>query len=294
MGEAMRWLALFLVVAFLPAQAQVWCPPGAEWTFNYVDVLGGWHGVARVEYAGDTLLDGHQAQRLRQWTHIAPPGTQDYTSWGGGEMYTYHSDDVVYEWTGWPEHFDTLFWFGAAPGDHWRSVDGSDLKMIVTDTATVTIDAVPLRRLVVQTDPDMWFLTDTLYERMGFDFLYLAGYSWFLLDMPIAGLRCYRDNDLSYTALGVNDCGFTLSVNDGMDLATLVPFPNPGTDDFTLQLPGGMHTIEVFDATGRRVLRQRTVDKQLRIDTEALTSGTYAVLVSDASGMVRRSLWVKG
>lgn len=56
-------LPVATVLAF-GSHAQSWCPPGATWTYEYDLVLGGYYGVQRVEYVGDTLLGGYTAQRL--------------------------------------------------------------------------------------------------------------------------------------------------------------------------------------------------------------------------------------
>ena len=66
-------------------------------------------------------------------------------------------------------------------------------------------------------------------------------------------------------------------------------FPNPGTSHFTLQLPGGVHTIEVSDTTGRRVLNERTSLQQPTIGTANLAPGLYHVRVDDGPPL----RWVK-
>jgi hypothetical protein len=191
--------------------------------------------------------------------------------------------------------YDTLFWFGAVPGDQWRAPgwpDDGNILLTVVDTATVVIDGVPLRRLVVEPFPGSPPV-DTLYERIGGRFLYLNGWTWFTLDMPWNGLMCYSDQDIDYAAPGVSDCGFTLSIMDGAEMRDASAFPNPGAEHFTLKLPAGVHIITLFDATGRLVLRQRTADTRPVILTEALPEGLYRIIVHGAHGRPMGASWVK-
>ncbi len=275
------------------ANAQSWCPPGAKWTHEYADVLGGYFGVQRVEYAGDTVLGGYVAQRLDQTHVVAPWGTTDYASYSTVSLFTRYDTGIVFIWDN-VSTYDTLFWFGAEPGDHWRAPgwpDDGNIVLTVVDTATVDIDGVPLRRLVVEPFPDL--LIDTLYERIGGQFLYINGWTWFVTDMPWNGLMCYSDLDIDFAASGITDCGYTLSVPDEPRALDASPFPNPGTTHFALDLPTGAHTITVFDATGRMVMQQLTNDARPVISTEALPAGMYRITVRDELGAVMGATWVK-
>ena len=75
--------------------------------------------------------------------------------------------------------------------------------------------------------------------------------------------------------------------------AALLVMPNPGTDQFTLSLPPGPHTITLFDATGRMVLQQRTADARPVIGTGALPAGLYRITVRDVQSGVMGATWVK-
>jgi hypothetical protein len=163
----------------------------------------------------------------------------------------------------------------------------------VLDTSTVVVDDSPLRQLIVQFGDWEGIPPDTLHERLGFSLNYLNGWSWFITDQPWWGLRCYRDDAVNYQAPNVLDCGYTLSVNEREAGSALLPFPNPGTTHFTLDLPLGPHTITLFDATGRMVQQQRTTDARPVIGTEALPAGLYRITVRDERGGVMGVTWVK-
>lgn len=292
-ASIMKRTGTFIPLLFaLTTHAQSWCPPGAKWTFEYADMLGGQFGVERVEYVGDTMVGGHLAQRLRETSVTAPWGSTDYVSQSYSSLHTYFDSGVVYLWNG-IAAYDTLMWFSAAPGQRWNAPEDPENGLTVTDTATVVMDGVPLRRLIVETDMGPW-MSDTLYERIGFEFLYLAGWSWFLTDMPWSGLRCYQDNDLAFTNVGASDCGFTLFIAGGDDRLERLPFPNPGTDHFMLSLPPGRKDIVLSDATGRVVRRSASSDQLVRVDTSDLDPGLYGFLVLAPSGRaVARGTWVR-
>ena len=168
-----------------------------------------------------------------------------------------------------------------------------DGRLTVLDTSTVVIDGTPLRQLLIQRGNWDWMPPDTLRERIGFSFSYLNGWSWFLTDQPWTGLRCYQDAQIGYSAPGVPDCGFTLSVDGAAMRASATVFPNPGTTYFTLSLPPGPHTITLFDATGRMVFTQRTTEERPVIGTEKLPAGLYRITMQSEQGGSMSTSWVK-
>ena len=288
-----------ITLALLPilAYAQSWCPPGATWIHDYADhAFSGWQGLTRVVYEGDTAVGGFTAQKLRETNVTAPWGSSNYSSFTyATPMITRYADDVVFVWD-WNNAFDTLMWFSASPGQFW-SGPGMDYeldgRLTVLDTSTVVIDGTPLRQLLIQRGNWDWVPPDTLRERIGFSFTYLNGWSWFLTDQPWTGLRCYQDAQIGYSAPGVPDCGFTLSVNEASIGISALVFPNPGTAHFTLSLLPGPHTITVFDAMGRMVLQQRTADARPVIGTEHLPEGLYRITVQDDQSGLMGATWVK-
>jgi len=257
--------------------------------------MGGYFGVQRVEYIGDTIIDGYNAQRLRETQVIAPWGSTNYTSYSNSSIYTRYADDIVYTWN-WNDAFDTLCWFGAAPGQFWASPGLDDdpfYRITVLDTSTVVINGLALRQLIVQRGEWDWMPPDTLHERIGFTINYLNGWSWFLTDQPWNGLMCYSDADIDYVVPGVSDCGFTLSISDVANVRSTTSFPNPGSTHFSLSLSPGPHTITLFDATGRVVLQQRTADERPVINTERLPAGLYRITIRDKQGGMMGATWVK-
>ncbi|MBK8613939.1 MAG: T9SS type A sorting domain-containing protein [Flavobacteriales bacterium] len=292
----MRKTLLLLTLFANCVQGQSWCPPGAEWTFDLGSDVGSQTGVVRVEYDGDTLINGSTAQRLRQWAHVHETGQTGYTTWPWGNLFTRSTQDVVELYDPIAQEFDTLMWFAAQPGQHWtRSTFGgvTEQRINVLGTSTVVVDGTPLRQLVVSGDPTFWFGSDTLLERIGFHTLYLRIEHTLSLDGGARSLYCYRDDALSYSTVPALECGFTVGVRTTLPEGSPTPFPNPGADHFTLNLPPGTHTVEIFDAAGRCVLVQRTNELRPVVDTRQLVPGLFLVSVRNGDGERSVVRWVK-
>ncbi|MFN3874299.1 MAG: T9SS type A sorting domain-containing protein [Flavobacteriales bacterium] len=278
------WLILFLA-ANSPVVAQQWCPPGAEWSFNYESIdwgTGETHdGVLIARYTGDTLLGGQTAQRINQVLHSQLAGSGVYSSQPAGMVYTYASADAVHIWNS--GSYDTLLWFGAAPGDTWP-VTGlpAEYRFEVLDTATVSQQGVPLRRLVVRMllMEDPIGPIDTLRERTGFDLFYLFAPGGFLADGSSLWFRCYRDEDITYPDPGPPDCGFTMDIPWINGPSELRVFPNPGGDVLRVNTPAGISlpvSVHVHDTRGLLLGSWRMPDGGLELDTSSWPAGLYLV-----------------
>ncbi|MBX2980598.1 MAG: T9SS type A sorting domain-containing protein [Flavobacteriales bacterium] len=294
----MRTTLLALALLPLLAFAQSWCPPGATWTFGYTDILGGVVGHARVDYTADTVLAGLPAQRLEVNVNAYSYPTQSYwTEQPAGVWFTTGTDAIVQLWQPNEQAFDTLYWFTAAPGDRWSVpwTYGGVPDFIVLDTLWTTLSGQALRQVVVGLDGPSPEPIDTLTERLGFMEIFINAISpMFLVDQPFGGLRCYSDNELQWTnpTLQFGCTSLVGLANHDRSMATSI-FPNPGTTNFTLDLPPRPHSITLFDATGRMVLQQRTTDARPVIATEALPAGLYRIAVRDEQGGMMGATWVK-
>jgi hypothetical protein len=201
-------------------------------------------------------------------------------------------------WSHTEQTWDTLYWFSAVPGQSWRPAhyddhcDPPDL-IVVTDTGSVVIDGVSLRYLeLIQTWEDNEYVIGRVVERLGWSHWLTLFPGCMAVDGP-GGLRCYSDNEISYTS-PTWDFG-CMSLADVVEIGSnKVPiFPNPGTDHFTLQLPPGPHQLALFDAQGRQVLRQLLSEERPVISTAYLPSGIYHIHITDRYGRISGQRWVK-
>lgn len=285
-------LALFTLVS---AQAQSWCPPGAIW--SYASQISQYPTNRIIRYTGDTIVDGHGSKHLLVVDQYINPNTQLVDTFGlPAHAFTRLNDDVVWLWSETHQAWDTMYWFGAEPGDFWTppfatpgecELSGTGDLIHVVDTGTVEISGLQLRYW----DIDLGWYDGRITERTGWSVAF-APFPGCWSDV-VYSLTCYADEDVSYaTTSEPNTCFLTTQVlltdKRNFDL-----FPNPGTTHFNLNLPPGPHTITLLDATGRMVLEQRTADARPVIGTEHLSAGMYRITVQDDRGDVMGATWVK-
>lgn len=292
--------AALLSLALLPllACAQNWCPPGATWTYGMQADWG--EGYYQLTYVSDTLLGGEIGQTIHSQQHFHHYDV-DSVIVGASEYYvTTRSDaDLVWLWRANAMTWDTLYWFGAVPGDHWLPPNIVGLcpgfeRIEVVDTGTVILAGLPLRYLDIRQAGE----SDTLYSRI----TERLGWAWEMNIWPpcatgpalwAQGLRCYSDEQLAWTDPAWDyGCNSVLAV-DQRSVTPPLPFPNPGTTHFTLSLPPGPHTITLFDTTGRRVMEWSAMTGQVMMDTSHLPAGTYLIRAVDQEGRTSQQIWIK-
>lgn len=285
--------ATLFYVATAPVllSAQTWCPPGAEWLYGFGNQQAG--GLTRAWYSGDTLLGGYTAQRIDQTIHAyqpMPPFGEAFTQ-PLNPLFTRHEEGVVHIWDPGSATYDTLIWFGAAPGQHWHLHHVDDYaRFDVLDTGTRMVNGVPLRYLVVE-EPLVMGVVDTVLERVGSDFFYIEPWETFMIDWTTAWLYCYRDEliDEVHGIQWSGTCAFNVSMPE-MYVPGAFIAPNPGSDHFALELTPGAHTITVVDGTGRSLMNVSAQGARVVVGAAHLPSGIYFVRVDEGPATLR---WVK-
>ena len=68
---------------------------------------------------------------------------------------------------------------------------------------------------------------------------------------------------------------FRVGVNESSSSYTTEAFPNPGTDQFTIQTDTPFAEVTVYDLMGRKIFSQSTSETTIRISTESWPSGIY-------------------
>ena len=300
----LRVALLLSLVVPLFISAQIWCPPNATWKWNTSSFER--EGRTERHYVGDTLIDGRTAQRIHvTGFSVNTTGTPD-TLFIDQYRFTSIENDVVLLWSIWngPPEWDTLYWFGAMPGDRWYA-PGDDGECgptpagmyQVMDTATVIIDGVPLRELQLS-DVDEFGTPSgdlhTLTERIG-----LASGSFNLLSGCIPPnqtetLLCYLDNGIDLvTAFGEFSCSSLVGIGDIARDGSANVFPNPGSEFVTIQLSSGSSQVDILDQEGRLVKQGLAVSGSVTINTELLAPGGYFIRKSDMQGVRSYAYWVK-
>ena len=275
---------------------QSWLQEGATWYHAYAEGNSGVLGYVRTTLNGDTLLNGIMAQRLSGVLYGYSGQTQQYFTDEITELLTTGTPDLALIWTG--SEFDTLFHFGAIPGDRWQppgAVSG-DPELAVLDTGHTSIDGAWLKYLVMDLGPlSSRPSPDTLFERMGFLGGYLDVWSSYILDDGFAPLRCYSDVDISYTA-DDTPCDMILQLDVPRSLAQPISlYPNPGSDNVWVNgalLTGPLRT-RVLDVRGLTVWEKTLSDPRMGLDLTELAPGYYTIQGATNTGLSFTAKWVK-
>ncbi|MCB0793745.1 MAG: T9SS type A sorting domain-containing protein [Flavobacteriales bacterium] len=264
--------------------AQSWCTPGATWTYEAGLFLA---GFIRMSYTHDTVVAGHTAQIIDRYSAIQYPQPPPGPTYGGPPVVGYtpiaviarFEEDVVYTLGG--GVWDTLYWFAAVPGDRWHPAHVNDTTcqpLIVTDTSTIIVDGLPLRRLEVS--------GNTVIERIGSTWdMFLYCPNW-ILDGP-TGMRCYSDDDISFQ-LVPGACEQFVGIDEQAGIQVHA-YPTPGNDRFTLRLPTGTHLLHVCDLAGHSVFTGR-VSNGIPIDASAWPTGNYLLRLPELGHALK---WMK-
>lgn len=282
------------LLAAVSVSGQYWCPPGSQWYHEYAVGMTQEVGYAVTTYVGDTLIGGRTAQRLQRYVHGYSAITQNYYVSGPGVMYTSLDDDLVETWNG--STYDTLFFFGAAPGQAWQAPGWSGVgavTMTVLDTGHAMMAGSWLRYLVMDLGPfsNVPNGIDTLVERLGMLSAYIDIWNAFAQDGGYGALRCYSDVDLEFTRDSL-PCDFILTLDEPEQRSTPAIFPNPGVDHLQIGNGQGPLTIVVFDHTGQAKLRGH-LDGQGSFDVSTLASGPYLIVLSMPDGTIVQLRWAK-
>lgn len=260
------------------ANAQNWCPPGAEWYFGYSD--SGWNiGVVHYEYAGDTVILGSTAQKLTG--DISGYSQMTLQPFAGSRptLFTRSTADRVDLWI--DAQFDTLWYFGAVPGDSWHlpTPGWGPYEVSVVDTGSTVIDGVPLRWLAVTVPAPsgMFLLNDTIIERIGSLHVFIDAQWSFWEDVITCCLRCYHDSVVQFETGVDTTCGFVMGVDD-TPYAGQPPvlYPNPVEDQLRVEgLAAGAGILELQDATGHLIFSQQTNGVSSDMGLAGVGAGLY-------------------
>lgn len=291
MDETMKKIALLLGLAgcvFAPAHAQLWCPPGAEWTANLFGLAV--DGCESAVYLGDTLYEGRNAQHIAVedivMNYMSPP--EDTVNW---DLYTSVQDSIVFQWTD-SEGWDTLYWLNAVPGNRWYPpglpVGQSELcnAVQVTDTMHVVINGHSLRQLTCNFLDQFGNLTSNTFpitERLG------AGSMHFTMgacatDEAAWGPHTYVDDAFPLYDNGAgSNCDHFSGIDKNQRTVTVLAYPNPGNDVLQIETDTkGPMDVRMLDTTGRVVLTASDPDGSLELGGSSLLPGLYLIQVSTA------------
>ena len=298
-----NFLFFLCLFAILSTEAQVWAPSGATWHYDWASM---WYsGYVKVNYTGDTIVDGKSCKILKKERFTYDWVNHIYSNNVIGYEYTYLENNIVYYYR--YGKFFKLYDFNSVTNDSWK-VAGWDSSHPCGDTAIVVVDTIGLTMLnsfslkYLTVSPNQnatWaFSSDTIIERIG-SLGYMFPEPICVVDLYEGGaLRCYYDDSFGLFERGsAPACDYITGVEDyHQERNFFNVYPVPATSIITLEFTKhiiGKTMIEIFDILGNR-MKAITTDKiKLIIDIEDLKSGIYFISVTDQIGFSMKQKIIK-
>lgn len=293
-------LLLLLVVSYnLKAQTE-FAPVGAEWYYNYNNF---WNvGYVKITSESDTIIDNVFCKKLVKSIHV-----YDYVSYNekkgvfGYEYLTQINDSVMIYSDG---EFKKLYDFSAEIGDTLLIPGLGHYEEFTHGTAVVTgkgfmeFEGESLRYIDLKHLEDTpWqfscyhnydngYNTARICEKIGNISGYLLPEKYFIVDDDEGGaLRCYSDNETSIT-FSKEECDYVPQKDDVDEISAsdiIKIYPNPTSNNITIELTEENNTIDIYDNIGKRVNSFQTDNKLINIDISDYPSGLYLFTINNNS-----------
>ena len=300
----MKHLVLSLLLfTNLRSEAQVWCPNGAFWEYNFFTLAT--EGCETRAYLGDTLLGAFPAQHIdtRTITYNFISAVLDTLY---SNTYTREDNNVVYEWvtdemSTW--YWDTLYWFGAEVGDRWYRpgsvIDcfGQAGMVEVLSIETQLIGGIPLQVFnlgQVLEDGTVGPSQYDMIERLGTPLMYLPTYC--PLGELAGEIRTYSDNiGGSFNTGDPSTCDLFTSISASFRALSILITANPSNEFVQVFFPelSGTSTLRVNDTHGRTVSKRSVMRPPHVLDTSKWVSGMYIFTLFGSDGRHASTKWMK-
>lgn len=293
------YMLFFSLGISITLYSQNWCDDGAVWHYGYANVGGA--GYVRIDYQKDTLVGGKTCQLLKKRLYYTDGSSGITIEQFIGNAFTYFQDDVVYAWDNFENDFDTLYYFGAKPGDTWSvsSLPNPQSNTMVLAEAlnrgNISINGVVYRWVYVEyqfigSSAGSVFISDTVYSQYGQTGLYMfpADYYYSITDAHEGGaFRCYSDSNTSLFNINpALPCDYTTSTNEISSQQTRV-YPNPFKEILRVEPLKKFSypcNVKILNLNGNVVYQQRILkvtEEGFSFDLRLLPSGMYALTLSD-------------
>lgn len=295
-----KLLLFFLLLTAAPAFAQSWAAPGATWYYDYI--YFNCTGFERIQRVGDTLIQGHQYDKLetfRKWRCIMPLDSGEYTvpAWA----YTRIVNNQVLLWRDSADY--VLYDFNAQPGTTWMSAVQMPFPIPPCDTGTLYCDSISYLYVngdtlkMVYTHPiDVFSLTYwnnmPVIEKIG-GLSNLFPIPMCVADIPQGfNLRCYSDS----SGWNWHNPNFTSSCDDmtglpdhpGENVNAVTIFADALLQKLTVTsalLKNGS-VIRVYDCRGQLLLEENAeTNGSAELNFATVNTGVYFITVANGNSV---------
>lgn len=291
------------------ANAQTWCPPGAEWYYGY----GGMFitGYQKLTYEKDTVVLSQPCKKLIG-SLVSRYQFHNYIDTIPiNPIYTYSQGDTVYTFIN--GMFRAVYFFNAQVGDTLSSYNfdlpgngflciDTVLKQVVDTTGTMVINSDTLRFYVARNidfvESYLEPLKVKVVERFGAIDNYFVPYFVCIFDVDGYAFRCYSDDSFpTYQAYPSIPCDYIyLSLQD-IENSPISISPNPATNTISVSgsLKESIETINIYNIVGqlqKRMTKEggKTIST---IDVSDFQDGIYLLQIISSSGQTIMTKFIK-
>ena len=294
-------IAATMIASSPMVQAQIWCPPGAVWEYNFMG--GPSIGCEIRTYVGDTLIDGFVCQRI-EVTDIIYDFIDEDIDTIVNVLHTREANGVVFEQLmfGAEWQWDTLYWFAAPVGARWYPPgvgDGCDGSAGMVEVLSMEEQVINGLSLEVRTlgqlgvDGEVMFEGPEMIERIGTPLMSIPHTCVF--GNGFGSTLSYSD-DLwaGYESEEPSNCDSFNSIQvSARQQDRLVLFDE---GDGRLRLVWSAHvpgSVIIYDRQGRVVHSEATLINTPVVNVAHMASGLYTLEVWSADGNRAFANWVK-
>jgi hypothetical protein len=289
----------------------VFCPPGAEWTYNFTTY---WTMPAvsneKITYVGDSIAGSDTLKKLLHSKSFTYGNYFKHCS----PTFIKQKGDTIFFWNSCTQNnWQILYNFAVQPGQAWYNTllvknnpaATSSFTVAVMFVDTALVNGFVLKELTLQytrsystlmpvTEPPV-----KVTERLGCAKFLFNFYANTATDQDqVYRNLCYKDNQMGQLQFTPFPCDFSNPV--GMDeyLSTtnhLNIFPNPGSDEIKLEseFKTGHYNIEFTDLSGR-IIKQAVIDNDGSLNIRDLEEGLYFITAYSSDGdLLGRSKFLK-
>src|ERR1043165_323959 len=296
-------LPLFLLVWSIAMSAQSWCPPGAQWTYEYWNWASGYE---KITYEKDTAIQQQPCKKLSRTIVACHPGSSlpcqlDTIT---HSFYTYQSGDSVYFYYG--QRFRPVYFFGAHVGDtllytnpvYYNSGFACDsiIYLRVDSTGKCIINNDSLRfYLTRQIQYDSSLAGKHLYiEKIGSLAVGLLPEYQCYTDGEWWNPRCYSDNNfVTYHIDTSVACDYVFTDITEPDDGDFSVYPNPVQNILQLSSPYNSGSVSVSNLFGQLLAYLAFQSNTIAMDVTILPPGIYLVQLTSSMGVATTRRFVK-
>jgi hypothetical protein len=296
-----RLVFLCLSVLFIPElYCQSWYPDEAEWFFNREVLLSfPAHGYSHYTVEGDTIIESEDAKIIRR-TDMSFNGSVTDES----EIHYFKEENSrVHFWTG--TEFELMYDLTLNPGDtlkrpiHINPTCDSVTAFVVDSVSQININDSFLKiqylssSYFIESESEPVLHKEVIIERIGRleEFIFKPECSRDAVPWETLLLRCYRDNEIHYTAdwwrnyMPGASCDSLIDGSTGIEAdfqeEQLLIYPNPASNSLTIESPySDIQEIYLYNSAGKLITIYKPGCNSFEINTSRLEDGFYFLNVS--------------